>query len=230
MTGRLLPVLLGFLAAPVLAAETATRPADFDYTDAERRMDRLTVFPEVQGNVSLILSCFSQVQASGKMEQTACYIKDQYDRPYSDAVTKAAKKARMNPAIMGGKERAVFLQFRVEFIAEGEQRSIHFYLNPGYEENVKAYGYDHIAGQRAIGKKEAWMETCPKRAQYAVWVRAYLGEDGKTDNPTVVHADGIMPTAPCQDAIKQTILDSQYTPAYAGGEAVPSTYVEIFTN
>jgi len=39
-----------------------------------------------------------------------------------------------------------------------------------------------------------------------------------------------MPTEPCQDAIKKTILDSQYTPAYADGEPVPSTYVEIFTN
>ncbi len=193
-------------------------------------MDRLITFPEVKGDLSVVMNCFSQVQSNGKMEGTNCYLQNNYDEPFASAVIGAAKKARMNPAIVSSQTRDVYVQFRVEFIAEKDQRNIHFYLNPGYEENVKAYGYDHIAGQRVIGKNEPWSTACPKRAQYAVWVRAYLGEDGKADIPNITHADGVMPVASCLNAIEQTIVNSRYTPAFADGHPVPSTYIEPFGN
>lgn len=229
MTYRLLPLTLLVLAYAAFAEE-GTRPADFDHPEEDRRMDRLIQFPEVKGDLTVVLNCFSQIERSGKMETTGCYVENNYDQPFADAVTTAAKKARLNPAIIDGETKKVFLQFRAAFEAKGEDRKINFYLNPGYEENVKAYGIDHVAGQRAIGKDEPWMDVCPKRAEFAVWVRAYLGEDGKADNPTIEHADGIMPVAACRDAIGRTILASQYTPALADGEAVPSTFVEPFSN
>jgi hypothetical protein len=218
------------LAAGISYAAEGMRPADFDFAEDKKRMDKLIQWPEIKGDISVVLNCFSQIESNGKMESTGCFLQNNYDEPFVGAIARAAKKARMNPAIIGGKERRIFLQFRVAFIAEGERREIHFYLNPGYEENVEAYGYDHVAGQRAIGKVEPWNEVCPKRAQYSVWVRAYLGEDGQADSPSIQHVDGIMPTATCQDAIKQTILSSQYTPALADGEPVPSTFVEFFGN
>jgi len=224
---------IGLLLLVFAGAATAAddiRPASFDHEESDRRMDTLVEFPEVKGKISVILSCFSQIQSSGKMKETGCFTKDQYDQPFAMAVNKAAKKARMNPAIIDGKPRKIFLQFRVEFIAEDDDRDIYFYQNPGYEENVKAYGYDHVAGQRVIGSKEPWNDACPKRAKYAVWARAYLGEDGRADNPSVSHGSGIVPTSACQEAIKQTVLTSRYTPALADGEPVPSTYVEIFGN
>jgi len=102
--------------------------------------------------------------------------------------------------------------------------------NPGYEENVLAYGIDHVAGQRVIGKKEPWNEACPSRAHYRLLVRAYLGEDGKADNPSIEFGDGIRPIASCLDAIKATIVNSLYVPAMADGVPVPSTYIELFGN
>jgi hypothetical protein len=223
-----LPIFL--LTANLALGQPAMRPADFDHPEDKRRMDKLITWPDIKGDISVILNCFSQVQANGKMESTGCFLQNNYDEPFVAVISQAAKKARLNPAIIDGRERTIFLQFRVEFIAEGEQRRIHFYLNPGYEENVKAYGFEHVAGQRAIGKQEPWMSVCPQRAQYALWVRAYLGEDGKADSPSIQHSDGIMPTETCLDAIKETILSGQYTPALADGEAVPSTYVEFFSN
>lgn len=109
-------------------------------------------------------------------------------------------------------------------------RSIVLYLNPGYEENVNAYGIDHIAGQRAIGKKEPWSDACPKRAKFTVLVLAYLSETGQAESPTVQHANGVLPTATCQNAIMDTILASAYTPAIADGVPVPSSFVELFGN
>lgn len=206
------------------------RPANFDYEDSEKRFANLLQFPETRGNVTVILNCFSQVQPNGKMKDTGCYMKDNFDTPYVVAVANAAKKARMNPAIVNGKAQRIFLQFRVAFKAEGEDRIIRYYMNTGYEENIQAYGTDYFAGQRVIGKKEPWQKVCPEKAKFNLWARAYLGEDGQVSNVSLVHGNGIMPVARCQDAIKQTILASAFTPAISDGMPVPSTFVEVFGN
>jgi hypothetical protein len=39
-----------------------------------------------------------------------------------------------------------------------------------------------------------------------------------------------MPTLDCQNAIKDTILSSLFTPAMADGYPVPSAFVELFSN
>lgn len=226
-----LPAALVFLALAVTAlAAEGRRPANFDHEDPKRRFANLLKFPETRGNVTVILNCFSQVQSSGKMEDTGCYVKDNFDGPYVVAVANAAKKARMNPAVINGKPQRIFLQFRVAFKADGEDRIIRYYMNSGYEENMQAYGTDYIAGQRVIGKKEPWQGVCPEKAKFGLWARAYLGEDGQVSNVSLVHGNGIMPVARCQDAIRQTILASAFTPAMSEGVPVPSTFVEVFGN
>jgi hypothetical protein len=229
MTARIL-TLLAALAASAAALPQDLRPANFDVEDEDRQMRRLLGFPDVSGDVEVQLNCFSLVQESGKMKDTNCYMAKNYDEPFVLAVTTAAKKARMNPALIDGEPREVYLQFMVKFVQKEEDRQIMYVLNPGYEENVNAYGIDHISGQRAIGKREPWNAACPRRARYLVLVRSYLGEDGRADNVSIEHADGIVPTASCQDAIRQTILQSRFTPAYVDGEPVPSTYFEPFGN
>ena len=207
-----------------------TQPADFDYSEDKRRIDNLISFPEIKGNISVIISCFSRIQPSGKMKDTGCYLKNNYDELFVKTVNTAARKARMNPAKVDGKARRVFLQFLVQFIQKDEDKRINFYLNPGYPENIKAYGPAHIAGQRVINKTEPWNNACPKRARWAVYVKTYLGADGIADSPSIEHVDGIVPAVTCQNAIKQTIMLSRYTPALADGVAVPSTFIEPFSN
>jgi hypothetical protein len=228
LTKLTVAVVTAVIALPAIAQET--RPASFDHPEDKRRLLNLLEWPEVSGKIEVVLSCFSQVQDNGKMKSTGCYLRNNYDEPFARAVNEAAKKARLVPAVVDGKEQDVFLQFQVKFVKTEESQDIYFILNPGYEENVKAYGFGHIAGQRVIGKKEPWSAACPQRARYAVWVRAYLSEEGYADNATIDHVEGIVPTATCQDAIKQTILTSRYTPAYSDGQPVPSTFIEAFSN
>ena len=228
-----LPFCRAALFATLLAAGTAAsqdrQPANFDVEDSEKVLLNRIVFPEFKGDVSAMIDCFAIVETGGKMKDYGCFTKDQFDAPFAEAVNYAAKKARMNPAVFDGKKRRIYLQFRVEFIATDDERTIDLYLNPGFSENIEAYGYDHIAGQRVVGK-ESWMGVCPQRSRYSLWVRAYLGEDGRADNVNLVHAGGIVPTESCQNAIRETILSSLFTPALADGVPVPSTYVEIFGN
>lgn len=221
--------MLALLLAGGPAASQDRQPANFDIEDHEKSLVNRIVFPEFKGDVSAMIDCFSIVETGGKMKDYGCYTKDQFDAPFAEAVNYAAKKARMNPAVIDGKKKEIYLQFRAEFIAQGDERTIDLYLNPGFTENIEAYGYDHIGGQRVVGK-ESWMNVCPQRSHYALWVRAYLGEDGTTDNVSLIHEGGIVPTEACQRAIKQTILSSLYTPAMADGVPVPSTYVEMFGN
>lgn len=259
-----LAALVAICSNAVSAAEM--RPANFNVAERKHQLTSHIRWPEeVRTETSLILNCFSVINTSGRMKDTNCFAKNPFEQAFTASLVKAAKKGRLNPALIDGEPQEVYLQYRVEFTseavkkapipkpAEGEEelskkekkkldkkleaeaiaranRRVSIYLNPGYEENVAAYGYDHVAGQRVIGKKEPWNDVCPKRAKYAVWVRAYLSEEGEIGNPTIDHADGVMPTANCQNAIKETVLASKFTPAMADGVPVPSSFIEIFGN
>lgn len=211
-------------------AQDAFRPAHFGHDEADRQLFNRIAFPQIKGDVTVMLNCFTQLEASGKMTNTGCLMKDQFDSSFAEAVSIASKKARMTPAEIGGKKVEVYVQFRTEFVAKGDDRTVRVILNPGYPENVAAYGEEHVAAQRVLAGKEAWEKACPQRAQYAVLARAYVGEDGVSDNPSVEHYAGVLPVASCQDAIKSTILGSRYIPAIADGMAVPSTFIEQFGN
>lgn len=219
-------ILLAVLAAEATAE---VRPADFEYEDEDRRLANRIEFPEVSGDVAAMIPCFSQIERSGKMTKTGCIAKDNFNATFAAAVMKAAKKARVRPAVIDGRERKIYLQFRVEFIAKGDERDIKLYLNPGHGENIDAYGPDHVAAQRVIGE-EPWMDICPQRAQFFVLARAFVGENGRAESPSLERLGGIIPAPDCQAAIKETILTSTYTPAMADGEPVPSAFVETFSN
>jgi hypothetical protein len=223
----LLSILL-LVAGAALSADDM-RPANFEHEESKRRLDKRIVFPKMTRDATVMLLCISQVAANGKMKETGCYTKDQFEVDFSSAVIKGAKKARMNPAVVNGKAQKIYLQFRVEFIAKGDDRKINLYLNPGYAENVEAYGVEYVAAQRVIGK-EPWQDICPQRAKYLLTLKAFVGEDGRSGSPSLEKVSGIMPTPDCQNTIKDTILSSSFTPGMADGYPVPSAYVELFGN
>jgi hypothetical protein len=205
------------------------QPADFDHAEPEKRLVNRIQFPDVKGNASAMISCFSQIATSGRMKETGCYAKDNFESSFAAATMQAAKKASLNPAIIDGRKRKVYVQFRVEFIAKDDNRDIFVYSNPGYAENLEAYGYQHIAAQRTIGKEE-WQDICPQKARFLVVARAFVGEDGQAGSVSLEHVKGIVPTVDCQNAIRATILQSLYTPAMAEGYPVPSSFIESFGN
>jgi hypothetical protein len=176
-----------------------------------------------------MIQCYSQISKSGRMEDTGCYARDNFESAFAAAIMKAAKRSSLTPAIIDGKKHKVYVQFRVEFIAEDDVRNIYIHPNPGHEENVEAYGYDHVAAQRAIGN-EYWQQVCPKRAMFLVIARAFVGEDGRASHASLEHINGIRPTLDCQNAIKASIVESLFTPALADDQPVPSTYVEAYGN
>lgn len=226
-TAILLAAAAAIVAAPDAVAQT--RPASFDAPEEERRLERLIKFPEVTGNVSVMLDCFAQVLTTGKMSSGNCYMEDKFDQPFAQAVYDAAKKARMLPATIDGSKKKVFFQYRVEFVQHDDEQTINLFPNVAVAENLEEYGPQHFSAQRVIGR-ESWQKTCPKRARYLILVRAHVDMEGTASSVSLEHGGGIVPTGPCQQAIIDTVLSSRYTPAMIDGEPVPSTFVEPFAN
>jgi hypothetical protein len=204
-------------------------PASFDVEEEKRTFADLLEFPDISGDVSIMMMCASQITTSGKMTETGCMLRNNGEEDYGKAIQAAAKKARELPAELYGKEYKAYLQFRVEFVKEGDSKRIHVWSNPGDAENIEASGNEYIAAQRVIGK-EPWMKVCPARAQFALTARAHVSIEGVASNVSLNYGHGIVPTGNCQQAIIDTIVQSAFTPAMADGEPVPSAFVEPFGN
>lgn len=217
--------IIGLLMCSVANAERS--PATFGH--AEASLTSLIEFPELRGDATVMLQCFAQVQGSGKMKETGCFLNNNGDQVFIAAIMKAAKKARLNPAQMDGKKMAVYVQFRVQFTKVGDAETVKIFNNPGLQENIDAYGEDHIAAQRAM-TREVWQKTCPRRTRFVVWAKAHVAEDGQQSSFSVVPGDGPPITAKCRDGILTTLTESRFTPAMADGVAVPSSFIEPFGN
>jgi len=212
------------------AANAQMTSATLGDMEAEKYFVTLIQFPETHGDANVTIHCFAILKANGRIEkQAGCYLNNNWEPIFIEAVQKASKKAELVPARDGKKTKKVGLMFQVEFIKTGDEQTIRIYLNTGIQENVDEYGAEHIGAQRVLGK-EAWDKVCPKHAGWVVLARAHVNDQGVASSVTLGHGSGIVPTGTCQQAIVDTITSSQFAPAYVDGIAVPSSYVEPFGN
>lgn len=216
---------IALLPAGHAAAERL--PATFDHEEAA--LAARIEFPSLVGDASATVRCAAQVSRGGKMEENVCYANQPEDAAFAPQINKAAKKARMNPASFDGRKRAVYVQYRIAFVKKGDDESVTIYNNPGLVENIEAYGEEHIAAQRAL-TDEAWQKVCPKRTRYLVWAKAHVSETGEQSNISILPGEGVPLTEGCRAAIIATLEQSEFTPAYADGEPVPSSFIEPFGN
>lgn len=224
-----LPLLL---IVPLFAAWSATAAADRKPARTDTGEDSLAArieFPELKGDASAVVRCAAAVDSDGKMKDNGCYGESPADQVFIPAINKAARKARMVPASADGRGQKVYFQYRVKFTKKGDEKTITVLENPGVKENVDAYGEDHVAPQRVIGR-ESWQKECPERAQYLLWLRAHVDPDGTMSNASLTHGGGLMPTPRCQQSILEAIQSSMFFPALQNGTPVQSTYVEPFGN
>ena len=209
------------------SAQAQLTPATLGDSEAEKYWIKLIKWPDTQGDANVRLECVAIVKGSGRLRESFCYIKNNWDPEFAEAVQKAGKKAELIPATGNGKGAEVGVHFQAEFIKVKDDRKIVFYWQPGIAENVGEYGEDHIGAQREIGK-EPWAKACPKRARWLVLAKAFVGEDGVASSVDLEHRGGIVPTGPCAQAIIETIESSRFSPTLVDGVAVPSSYWELF--
>jgi hypothetical protein len=227
MSKLLLPVLV--IALSLSPGESrAERQAALPGAGEDSLAKRIE-FPELRGDTTAMIRCAARVQGNGKMKDNGCASTTPSDQVFIAPINKAARKARLTPAVAEERNPEVYFQYRVEFIKKGDDQIVKVYPNPGVQENVEAYGADHVAPQRAIGKEE-WQDVCPARAQFLVWLKAHVAEDGTPSNLSLTHGGGLKPPPRCEEAILSSAGTSLFFPALADGEPVPSTYVEPYGN
>lgn len=222
-------IALAALFSAASSAQAQLQPATLGDPAAEKYLIRLIEFPETHGDAAVQLQCTSIVKSNGKMKDASCFIKNNWDPDFALAVKTAAKKARLAPARIDQKAETVVLLFQVIFSKTKTDQSIRILLNPGMPEMVEEYGEDHISAQRVFGN-ERWESACPKHAKWLVYTESHVDENGKASNVDTSHRNGIVPTAPCQQALVETITMSRFLPAMVDGVAVPGVYVEPFGN
>lgn len=224
-----LGMLLAVLALPAVAfADAPPRPASFDHES--RALASLIVFPELRGDAKATINCVAIAKRDGDFEDAGCYEQQPSDQVFIAAIVRATRKAKVNPALFDGRPRAVYLQYRVTMERKGEENTVTIHNNPGLLENIEAYGEDHVAAQRAL-TKERWQKACPQHVRFLVWAKAHVDETGRQSSISIQRGEGSPPiTDTCRDAIVATLEESRFTPAYADGEPVPSSFIEPFGN
>lgn len=219
-----------FLFALVTAAAGADqRSHPGNFVDGEKSLHELIEFPELRGDTSVDIGCIAVLTTRGRLDKHGCYQRDPGDQTFIALINRAARKARLEPAAIDGSPVPVVFQYRVEFEKKGETETVELFANPGYTENVEAYGKGHIAAQRVWGR-ESWQKDCPQHNRFLVLVRANVDWEGRPSAVSIEHADGLPIIGKCEEALTQNLLDSRFVPAFADGEPVPSTYVEPFGN
>lgn len=219
--------LLFAFALGSAGAHAERRPAQFG--SGENSLGTLIEFPELKGDTTVMIRCATLVEEDGDMQMNGCVVEEPADQLFIEVIVEAAEDARALPAVADGDEKPVYLQYRVEFIKKGDEETINVYPNPGVQENIDAYGQDHVAAQRVVGE-EKWRDVCPERAAYLVWLKAHVDPDGSQSSLSLTRGSGLNPTPACEQAILDTVSSSLFFPALADGKSVQSTYVEPFGN
>ena len=222
---RILLLIVTLLLSAGANAERVPAQADTGDDGLEHRIE----FPELRGDTTAALRCAARLQKNGRMKDNGCYVESPADQIFVEPINRAARRARFKPAMLDGRAQEIYLQYRVQFVKKDDDEQVTVWLNPGVAENVEAYGPHHVAAQRVIGK-ERWQDVCPERADYLLWLKAHVAENGAASSASLTHGAGLNPSPRCRDAILATIEESEFFPALADGEPVPSTYMEPFGN
>ncbi len=217
------------LSCVLFAAEALAERVPAQLGTGNKSLASLIEFPELKGDTTAVIRCAAIAEDDGDLKMNGCFAEEPADQLFIKPIVDAAKRARVVPAVADGKRRAIYLQYRVEFIKKGSEQTINVYPNPGVQENIDAYGQDHVAAQRTVGK-EKWQDECPGSSSYLVWLKAHVAPDGQQSSLSLTHAGGLNPTPRCRQAILDTVTNSLFFPALANGEPVPSTYMEPFGN
>ncbi len=204
-------------------------PAHFD-TESKHSIDKQIVFPETDGDVSVLLRCDALIKKNGRKRYLHCAYPEDIDRRYMLAVERAAKKARFAPATVNGKKRRARLQFIVKFEKEGASQRVRFYPNWGV--NFKIYGSNYSGAQ--VYDKRRFPRSCATSSRFSVrgkpippfaYTAVLVDADGTVHDYTMFEQEEHM-TRDCLKGHQNYSLREKYVPAFHDGIAVDSVHLK----
>ncbi len=87
-------------------------PAHF-YSAGEFAFQKIIRFPEISGDVPILLRCSGFVSRRGTFAEHSCFPLTEIEREYAKYVDTAANKARLKAATVNGKTKWIWFQYLV---------------------------------------------------------------------------------------------------------------------
>lgn len=194
------------------------------FVAGEHSLENLIRFPELEQNVDVTIFCSIQVWRSGELRYNNCFgvQADGKVRAFQDAVSDAARLAKATPATMSGKKVKVRMQYRVKFSGRANDASISVYPNWGVDSD--RFGPSYEAPQRR--ESNYYPEMCARRARVAITV----DETGQAASDLSFEAMGgtFGPGGQCERGIERFYDWAEFIPGRHQGQAIESTFVEIW--
>ena len=210
------------------AIADASSPTLARFIDGEHSLQNLIEFPDVEGDVSLILNCELSVYPSGGITRNRCFPSEGVDPSFRKAVSAAAKLARASPAIVDGKARPVHLYYRVLFFQKDGTAEVGVFSNWGHD--VDKYGISYEAPQRYSHYR------MPNKCRYLLrgallLSTVLIGKDGTltSDVVFVPQLDRTPDQRKCANGIKALLEKAKYIPGHYAGTPVEATFVEAWS-
>lgn len=211
--------------APSVYARDASPPrfSHAGFVEGERSLDRQLVFPKSDGDIDVIVSCSGHATVKGRLSDIRCSSADDPGLKFSSSVSRRARSARVDPAVVDGEVREVDFQFSVRFRRQDGEETIETRLNNG--NNTDRLGEHYIAAQRY--SRHSWPSACNDlelRLQRLIVEVAIIDREGGARDANVIsevwHIAG-----PCQNALTDQIESGAWIPASLDGQFVESIWV-----
>lgn len=212
-----------FLATTSLAG-SGTGAADDKLVPAklgtgEQSLQQLIQFPSWRGDATISILCGARLAADGEFVDTYCWGFDNRKFYYIREIQKAADDARATPATLNGKNKAVWLQYSVDFRKVGDDRSVKVYPNWGF--NRETHGTDYISPQLYDAPKRSM--RCRKDMSFTVSM--HIDEAGAIHDPEIVSGKA---NDRCREKFSEFVKQAKYIPASLDGKPVSVKYVDFW--
>ncbi len=193
----------------------------------ERSLKSHIEFPDVAGDVDTMIRCHATISRKGKIHKNLCFYtdrsRDRSVRRFRNAIGKAVRRARLQPALMNGEAvRVVDFKYTVVFRRKDGNESITVY--PSHLREKTTLGLNYSAAQR-YHSWDLW-HGCQSRG-VRLWIALPVDERGFPGPGRVLSSED--PTG-CGQKFLRNLRASRFIPAMKDGSPVASVYTLCFSN
>jgi len=223
------------------AATELQPPTPARLVKGEDTLEKLIVFPDVPGDLSVNIYCKAQISTQGRMERNFCFRSEDVDQAFRDAVDTAAKSAKSIPAVISNGPFRVTLWYRVVFARKGDRSIVRVYANWGRDHDK--YGNDYEAPQRTTRitypnscRTSGVFEVSPadsfgfgfEKPSILLIASLSIDAEGKPVGEVNFESAGNLEDYRCRSSIGDRLKSAEYIPGYHNGYPVEATYVFPF--
>lgn len=202
------------------ADSVAATPASFGESRAAF-IEKLR-FPDHDNAPPILIKCGVSVRFGGVMSGAFCYSNGDHviENRMRRLIVRASKTTRIRPATIDGKEHIVWLNFSVIYSQENGIKSIEILENQFLD--AESLGPQYIAAQRSLSKQDLF---CFDWRELPISILARISAEGQVTELTLSKDPN---NNQCADVIEKLVRKSIFIPATVEGNAVASTYNEVF--